>query len=506
LFDSQLRRLGLSPDAVDEVIKQKVVSRLGGHPVGIAIAADVAYSEGIDALKTCLEAKQGALWQFLQALIRQLDISDDERKVLQLLGSVREAIPREVLVQTLGHNAISLVRNLISLAAIEVNESGLVQIAGILREYFDISELQPDLAKEFHIHAARAFEELAKSHGESLFYAVEAEYHGSLAGIGIGISSRLTDGAFAAAKAAYETQLYDRAGIIIDALLKRHATLEIKRLASLVEARRNHFKQALKLAREVFAKNPKDTWLLSDLAKIALSQFQDQMAEELIGIARSAHVEDVSILIVEGRMLLRRSEVAKAELVFSRARQLSEHNPWPYFYLGECALRLGKLEDAMDVLHEGEEFIYRVESRSRRVLSAIKTKLGVAYLLAEKLDLASPYIESVIAEDPQSPEAIRAFAALTIKREGITEAERALTKFREAGMKSRYDRCQFHLLYGLFYLGIDQSQKASEEFEKAHRLDNANVFVMMKWARTLYDLGQTLYMDGSAAFRDYLVD
>ncbi len=101
---------------------------------------------------------------------------------------------------------------------------------------------------------------------------------------------------------------------------------------------------------------------------------------------------------------------------------------------------------------------------------------------------------------------IRAYAALTIKRKGIREAREALARLSKGRIRSGVDRCQFHLLYGLFYLGIGDPHRASEEFAKAHRADKLNVYVMMKWARTLYELGISRWLEADESWKDHLND
>ena len=271
-------------------------------------------------------------------------------------------------------------------------------------------------------------------------------------------------------------------------------------------ARRNRLQDALEYAKEVFRRNRRDTWLLAELAKIALTQSQDHIAEELISIAKNAHIEDVSILIVEGRMYLRRKELVRAETVFLRAKQLTDRNPWPFFFLGRTYMQLGRLDDAVDVLYDGEIFIHDSKSRNLRALQAIKTQLGLAYLFLDDLDLAAPIIDSLFEEDPNRPEVIRAYAALTIKRDGITEAHEALKHLEKAKVRTRLDRCQFHLLYGLFYLGIGNRTAANLEFSKAHAADRQNVFVMIKQARTSFDLAKELWIDGNDTYVDFVKD
>ena len=336
--------------------------------------------------------------------------------------------------------------------------------------------------------------------------AVKAEYHAGLAGITAPIESNLIDGALATANRLYLDHKYERAGDVVDSLLLARRQLDVLRLAALVSARRNRLEEALGYAQEVFQRNRQDTRLLAELAIVALTQSQDKIAEKLVSIAREARVEDESILIVEGRIYMRRRELDKAEIAFSRAKQLTKRNPWPFFYLGRTYLRLGRLDDAIDVLYDGDIFCHEVQTRSRRAVSAIRTQLGIAYLLQDEIELAAPLIESVVQDDSSSPEVARAYAALTIKREGIEEAHKALKKLEGAGIRNRQDRCQYHLFCGLFYLGIDDKAAASREFSKALAADRQNVFVMMKQARTLFDIALGLWTDGQDGHREIVND
>ena len=193
-------------------------------------------------------------------------------------------------------------------------------------------------------------------------------------------------------------------------------------------------------------------------------------------------------------------------MAFTRAKQLTTRNPWPFFYLGRTYLRLGRLDEAVDVLFDGENFCYENQTWNRRPLSAIKTQLGIAYLFQGEIELAAPIIESLVLEDSTSPEVVRAYAALTIKRDGIDEAHKALKKLEKADIRNRQDRCQYHLFCGLFYLGIDDKDAASREFSRALAADRQNVFVMMKQARTLFDIALELWTDGQDTHREFVND
>ena len=85
-------------------------------------------------------------------------------------------------------------------------------------------------------------------------------------------------------------------------------------------------------------------------------------------------------------------------------------------------------------------------------------------------------------------------------------AENAFARLNEATIRSRFDRCQFHLFYGLFQLGINNPRETANEFAKAHSADRSNVYVMMKWARTLYELANDHFRNQEDIYRAYAAD
>lgn len=507
LFDAQLRRVGLSPEAVSGDVKGAIVERLGGHPVAVALAADTSYDEGADSVLDALKRRQGFYLNFLQVLLRSLSLTDDDHTTLRLLSLARRPIDRGAVMGAVPFAGAPVLRNLIALGAIEVSRDGRIEIAGILREYFDPRELEPDVVSRFHRAAAMAFQAVVERDSRNLEAAVEAEYHGGIVGLTLTIDSRVFDGALATAEERFRSQQYDAAGAILDTLLQKHRTIDVVRLAALVAARRNRPDDAIALAKEALTRNPKDSRLVADLAKISLSQYQDdRTTTRLVEVARRAGVENVSLLVVEGRMFLRHEQFLDAERVFQRARQLTRFNPWPFYYLGVTYQRMGRLQDAIDVLEDGQEFFYNSESRTRNALNAIRTKLGLAYLFAEDTESAARTLEPLFEEDPSNPEVIRAYAALTIRRDGVQQAQKAFERLNEASIRSKFDRCQFHLFYGLFYLGIGSPHEAVQEFAKAHASDRSNVYVMIKWAHTVFEIAKVHYADGEDVYKAYVAD
>ncbi len=506
IFDAQLRRVGLTPDVIAEEEKIEIVEKLGGHPVAIALAADACYGEGGQAVVRDLRARRGAFWGFVQRLVRMLSLNDQDEIVLRSLTLARAAVPRGVVLAAAGFAAGPVLRNLIALGAVEVGEDGQVEIAGALREYFEASELAPDVREQFHKAAANAFAEVAKGPSGSLDAAIEAEFHSGVVGARAPVDSKLMDGALATAKEQFRAGHYRAAGRVLEVLMRKRRSAEIVGLAARIAARCSEDAKAVDYAREVLVANPRDTRLLADLGKIALSQYQDDtLAKKILKLARDVGIEDVSMLMFEARMLLRRNKLYDAETVLVRAKQITRFNAWPYYYLGIAYYRMGRLDDAITVLEDGRDFFYESNARSRRALNAIRTQLAVAYLFADEVDAASRILDPLIEEDP-GPEAARAYAALTIKRDGIQQAEKAFKRLREASIRNRFERCQFHLFYGMFQLAIKNRHEALEQFSRAHSADRSNVYVMIRWAQTLFDVANEHYLAGNEVYEAHVAD
>ena len=506
LLDQHFRQLDMETGIMPEEDKRLLVDRLGGHPVGIAFAADVVFEAGPSTVLRELRGKKGLLSTFLRRVVRQLQLSDDEHTTLQLLTLARDEVPRQVISETRRATTTQEMRNLTALSAVEVDRLGNIRIAPLLREYFDNRDIPPDDVETFHRLAAAAFADLSRQHNGDLRFAVESEFHANLADVPSELTTGLIDSSLATAKQLYRQQKYPKASGILKSLRERSDRTEVLRISALVEARCNRLDLALEFADIVFRRNRNDTRLLTELARIALTQSQDHIAEKLIDIASKARVEDVSILIIEGRMMLRRNDLGRAEEVFERALQITTRNPWPFFYLGRIYLNSGKLDEAIDVLFEGENFAYENGGQRGRALNAIRTQLGIAYMLSGRLDLAGPIIEGVVEDNPNSPEAIRAYAALTIQRDGVEKAHTAWEKLRKGEIRSRHDRCQFHLFYGLFFLAVGDINSANREFGSAHAADRQNVYVMMNLAKTLFELSKSMKGDGNEGFMEYAMD
>jgi hypothetical protein len=181
--------------------------------------------------------RTGSVFRFIDNLVRALNLSEEAKTVLALLSLARTALPRSALLSAVQFPAGPVLRDLILLSCIEVTGDALIEIAGVVRDYFDSADLDPALVKKFHTAAARAFEEIAKQSNANVSFAVEAEYHAGVAGVRVDSSTNLMDAALATARELYRRQEYERASEILDSLLKRQRTKDALRLAAQVAMR-----------------------------------------------------------------------------------------------------------------------------------------------------------------------------------------------------------------------------------------------------------------------------
>jgi len=496
-LDYQLRRVDLSPNEVDITTKTIIVEKLGGHPFAIALCADAIVDDGLVAVLDYLKNSKGFYLNFVNRILQGINLSEEEKTILKLLSDCRMPVPREAILGSFDYVVKSYLKNLMELCLIEIDSASHIRLPGILKSYFDVEEVNSALRTKYHSLCSSFYRRMYEHDKTRIEYAIEADIHGTLCGEETKLSGNLFDSQFELAKNYFDRQQYKDAKLILDKIPDNIKPTDILRLSALVDSKCNAFRSAIKKARKVFIGNRNDTYLLSQIAQTGLSQGRDDIAEELIETARAANMEDTSILIVSGRMLLRRNQLELAESKFKQALSLTKRNPWPFFYLGKIYMRgEGELDKAIDILHDGVKFIYDNHINNERALAAIRTQLGIAYLLNDNLDLAEKTIAGLYSARQKDPEVIRAYAIITIKKDGINKAFEAFQKLSSGRIRSRTDRAQFHLYYGIFYLGIGDKGNASIEFSKAHQEDKNNVYIMMKLARTYLDLAIETRIDG----------
>ena len=163
-------------------------------------------------------------------------------------------------------------------------------------------------------------------------------------------------------------------------------------------------------------------------------------------------------------------------------------------------LKLGKIDEAIDVLFRGEVMLTGRNRARRGPLIAIRTQLAIAYVYDDDMSGAKRMFDLITADDTGSPEVVRAFA---LYRAAAGEAansqelaRQTLKDLQPSTARDRYGRCQVYLFRALIYLGIGNPGQASEEFSQAHQADPRNVFVLLRWANTLIDLARDSQSEG----------
>ena len=198
----------------------------------------------------------------------------------------------------------------------------------------------------------------------------------------------------------------------------------------MIEAQIGKHDSALEKAKEVLKLNPSDYVFFREFTKIALTQSREDIAELLVAIAQGSKIDDTSIFLVQGHISRRRNMLDKAEWYYQEAMDSTRNNAWPFYYLGTTLKKLGELDKAVDILHEGLSFCESRPWMRGNAKNAIQTQLGISYVLNDNLIAAVPIIENLIQESPENPEIVQAYALLIVKSDGKEKAAEAYEKFR----------------------------------------------------------------------------
>jgi tetratricopeptide (TPR) repeat protein len=495
-LDSQLRRVGLSPSDVDEQSKREFVTLLGGHPVALGLAADAILEDGDHEVLKQLHAQAGFWRTYVERLVRSLELTSDEDQTLHALSGCHTPIDREVIQQALPFSLQPPMRRLISYCLVDVLPDGRIWLSSLLRIRWRLDALPDALQKSLHEKAAEWYRRRSEE-AKDLESAVQAEYHGHLAGVEMPVTSGILDGLIRSAWTLYDQQQYDRAKKIADQILNRKRNRDLVKLSALIDSRCFQFDTALTKAREVFTEDPTDSWFLFQIAKAALDADRTDVVEDLVRVAKVAGVEDDRLAVVEGRMLLRQNRLVEAASAFERARAASRWNVWPYFYLGRTYLRLGELSDAVEVLEEGLQFYEDNNCRNSRVRQMLRGLLAQTYLFQGEDEAAEKILSLMDHEASANPEIAQAIAMFSLKKDGVNEANEAFKRLRRVATKRPDDRCAFHLYYGMFLERTGNLAAASEEFIQAHRAVSTNVFALLRLAEVLFNLAIRASKEGA---------
>jgi len=507
LLDYHLRRAGLDPNDYAPETRKLIADTLGGHPGAIVLAAEFVYRRGIEEVAEDLGKRRGVHEEIVRRILKKTRFTDQESQVLGALSLARVPIPAQLLNKVVSFNALPVARRLIEACLIERSREDYIRIADLIRGFAEFSASASSVAKQFHEEAAKLFSDLA-AQGSSvhhLEWAVEARYHAHLCGEpGLAPAVQaLSDGALGAARSLIHDKRFEQAKPVIDSLLATHRTAEVCELAAIVYARLGLCDDALTLAKESASLGRRGAWALGQVALLSLHVHRDDVAADAVRIAKGLGCDSSFLGTLEGRICLKRKDLDSAINAFQRAVALGESDPrnadaWPHFYLGRTLLQLGRVCDAIDVLFRGEELASSGRLARRRPVGALQTWLTIAYFASGDIENARRYLAMLAKGSLRNPEVARA-AALLEAAEGIDDEDivlKALARLDPSTAKDRYDRSQVHLFRGLFLLRIGYRERASAEFRSAHEADPRNVFVLLKWSRTLTEIAHDLTVAG----------
>jgi Tfp pilus assembly protein PilF len=493
-MNQQLRRTGLEPADYAEGDRKRIVEGLGGYPGAIILAAEYVESAGISEILRDVTGKKGVYTRIVERVLRKLHLNENESRVLSLLAEARAPIPPSVIARVTPFDPMPAIQDLRRLALIDRHGNDFISIAGILRGFADIGQPSPRDLEAFHIAAASAFSELAARAEtvDQLRWIVEARYHAFSAGREdlAPELKHLADGAIGALSTFVKRNNYEAALPLVDRLLASHRPAEVLELGAVVYSRLGKCDQALVLAKEAVSIQPQRVWILTEVGRLSLNVHRVEIAEDALRIAKANGTDSTFIATLEGLVWQRKNQPAEAIEAFRRGVHISEYDGWPHFYLGRLLIEQGHPGDAIGVLESGEEIETTRYRPRRRVLTAIRTQLALAYLHTDDVANADRWLAIVAEEDAANPEVARAFAYLRIKKGETDVASRALEDLDPSRAKNRHERAQIHLFRGLFYLSIGAAARASEEFNQANLADPQNVFVLLRWSETLLNMAR----------------
>lgn len=491
ILDQQLRRLDRKPGEILLEVKNQIVRDLGGHPLAIIFCADAIYDEGLTAVINAIKKGTGFYREVTDRIINNIisivALSEKDEKILRILSGCRIEAPRDVVINTCDFPAVENISNLSRLCLIEIVSPYTIRLPGILKKRFRFRDLDVDTKNLLYNHAATLYSQLARENPQRLEFAVEAEYYSTLTGKVAKIVTNLIDGRFAAAKESYEEHKFQNAHQYIKPLVTDDAPVDILRLAALIDAQLGNLESALVKVEKVLEKNPYDSYFFSVIGKTTLTQSRPEFGDRLVKIGRKTGVMETKISVFEGRLALRRRDFSKAEICFRQALTSPKTDPWAYFFLGSTYMRMGDLEEAINILFDGEKYLTQRSNFHSNVGNAIRTKLGVSYVLNGDLEAAEKILEDIKNREPDNPETLYAYWLLKVRKEGIDSASEAFDVFRTAKPK-KWEMGNYHLYYGLFHKALDELKEANEHFALAYKFERSNVYIMIKYAENLYDL------------------
>ena len=136
LLDQHLRRSGVDPDNYDKKQRTEVVNRLGGHPFALIIASEYVEQKGMAPVISELRNRKGVHYEIVRRVLRDLELSHEEKTVLSLLALARSPIRAETLAEVVTFDPLPAIRRLIQLSFIERSKNDNIQIVSLLSSSF----------------------------------------------------------------------------------------------------------------------------------------------------------------------------------------------------------------------------------------------------------------------------------------------------------------------------------------------------------------------------------
>jgi len=308
LLDQHLRRSGVDPNNYDRSQRQEVVTRLGGHPLALIIASEYIEQKGLGPVLTELRGRRGVHYEIVRRVLKDLELSHEQKVILSLLRLARSPLRADVLAGVVDFDPLPPVRQLIQLSFVERSKNDNIEIVSLLRG-IDLGQVLTDaLVQKFHRIAAQFFLALAPQGDRvaNLRCTVEARYHGLLSDqptLAPDLPG-IIDGALGAANALANADKLEDAKAIIDQLITDQPSAEIYELAALVYAGLGECAEALVFAKEAAGMDRDRVWILTEVGRRSMHIHREDLARNAIDIAKAIGHDSPFVAVLEGNIQL----------------------------------------------------------------------------------------------------------------------------------------------------------------------------------------------------------
>ena len=237
--------------------------------------------------------------------------------------------------------------------------------------------------------------------------------------------------------------------------------------------------QALKVANDLSAQNPKDVQLHFTLGVLLASEKQFRAAQFELEKADALQPDTFEILYNLAQAYLRGADYSKAELILHRAQALKPDSPEVLYLLAQSANEQARPVDALELLVRA----HKLAPDNTDIIFL----LGRVSMTQNYFEDAIPLLESGIKLAPQRAD-LRAALGESLFMSGKTD--RAITEFEELIKVDPTARSYAFL--GLSYRHLGRFDEAQKYFAEGVKLDPRN-------ASCLFNLGYIAGRQGNQA-------